>query len=100
MLRVSEKVKKARPEPDAPLEITIYDRPSELRMSLPPDSILNRQVKVRMDGIVMSTLYPDSDGTVHLVPYMDDMNGERNISIHDETGNQISGRTLVFRHAV
>lgn len=97
MPRVSGKAKEAKPEPDKPLEITVYDRPRELRMSLPPDTTSGKRVEVRMDGIVMSTPYPDSDGTVHLVLYVDDMKGERNISIHDETGDQIAGRTLVFR---
>ena len=87
----------AKPEPDAPLEIVVYDRPRELRMSLPPETPKDERVEVRMDGAVMSTPYPDSDGAVHLVLYPDDMRGERNISIHDYAGNQVAGRTLVFK---
>ena len=86
----------AGPEPDEPLEIAVYDRPRELRMSLPPGTPPEGRLEVRMDGVVVSTPYPDSDGTVHLVLYPDDMRGERTVSIHDDTGDQVAGRTLVF----
>ena len=86
----------ARPEPDEPLEIAVYDRPRGLRMSLPPGTPPEGRLEVRLDGVVASTPYPDSDGTVYLVLYPDDMRGERTVSIHDGAGAQVAGRTLVF----
>ena len=86
----------AKPEPDVPLEIAVYDRPRELRMSLPQGVPPEGRLEVRIDGVVIATPYPDSDGTVHLVLYPDDMRGERTVSIHDGTGAQVAGRTLVF----
>lgn len=90
---------KAEPEPDVPLQITVHDRPRELRMSLPPDIPYDERLEVRIDGIIVSTPHPDTDGMVHLVLYPDDMKGERNITIHTTSGVQVAGRTLVFVQA-
>ena len=96
MPRATRGMVEAKPEPDAPLEIVVYDRPRELRMGLPPGTPADRRVEVRMDGAVVGTQHPDSDGTVHLVLYPDDMRGERTITIHDGAGAQLAGRVLVF----
>ena len=76
--------------------MTVHDRPAELRMSLPRDTPQDKRLEVRLDGVMCSTPYPDTNGTVHLVLYPDDMIGERSITIHDETGEQIAGRNMVF----
>ena len=86
----------ARPKPDEPLEIAVYDRPRGLRMSLPPGTPPEGRLEGRLDGMVVSMPYLDSDGTVYLVLYLDDMHGERTVSIHDGAGAQLAGRTLVF----
>lgn len=99
MPRASGKAAEVKPEPDAPLEITVYDRPRELRMSLPAGTPLEKRLEVRLDGVTVSTPHPDTDGTVHLRLYPDDMRGERTVTIHDETGSQVAGRQLVFVQA-
>ena len=96
MPRAVQDTAEAKPTPDDTLQITVYDRPRELRMSLPSDMPLDKRLEVRMDGVLCSTPHPDTDGTVHLVLYPDDMFGERSITIHDDTGAQVAGRTLVF----
>lgn len=96
MPRVSGKAVEAKPEPDEPLEIVIRDRPWELRMSLPAGTPMDKRLEVRLDGVRAGTPHPDTDGTAHLVLYPDDMRGERIVTIHDDTGAQIAGRTLVF----
>ena len=97
MPRAARGAVEARPEPDAPLEIAVYDRPRELRMELPAGTPADRRVGVRMDGAALGPpRYPDSDGTVHLVLYPDDMRGERTVTVHDGAGAQLAGRTLVF----
>ena len=96
MPRVRGGPAEAKPEPDEPIQITVHDRPWELRMSLPPGISLENRLEVRIDGTVAGTPHPDTDGTVHLVLYPDDMKGERTVTIHDNTGTQLAGRTLVF----
>ena len=86
----------AKPEPDAPLEITVYDRPWELRMSLPHGTPLEKRLAVRLDDVLVSTPHPNTDGTVHLRLYPDDMKGERVVTVHDDSGAQLAGRVLVF----
>ncbi len=96
MPRAVQDTADAKPTPDESLQITVYDRPRELRMSLPSDMPLDKRLEVRMDDVLCSTPHPDTDGTVHLVLYPDDMVGEKSITIHDDTGAQVAGRTLVF----
>ncbi len=96
MPRAVRDTAEAKPTPDDTLQITVYDRPRELRMSLPSDMPLDKRLEVRMDGVLCSTPHPDTDGTIHLVLYPDDMFGERSVTIHDDTGAQVAGRTLVF----
>ena len=69
-------------------------------MSLLPGTPPEGRLEVRMDGMLVSPPYPDSDGTVHLVLYPDDMMEERTVSIHDDAGAQVAGRTLVFVQGV
>ena len=98
MPRTSGKATEAKPEPDMPLEIAVSDRPREFRMKLPPGTSGDGRVEVRMDGVVLSTPHPDSDGTVHIILYPDDMRGERDVTIHKD-GRQVAGRTFVFKQA-
>lgn len=101
MPRMSGKAKaaEAKPEPDAPLEIEVHDRPLELLLSLPPGSADGGRVEVRLDGVMMSTPQPGSDNAVHVILYPDDMKGERTVTVHDGSGEQVAGRTLVFVQA-
>ncbi len=96
MPRMTKRSMEAQPEHNEPISITVYDRPRELRMSLPFGTSLDKRLEVKLDGNIVSTPHPDTDGTVHLVLYPDDMVGERIVTIHDETGRQIAGRVLVF----
>ena len=41
---------------------------------------------MRIDGTVAGTPHPDTDGTVHLVLYPDDVKGERTVTVHDNAG--------------
>ena len=95
--RASGKPREAKPEPDAPLEVIVFDQPREFRMSLPSDVPRDIDVEVRLDGARINTQRPDSNGTVHLTLYPDDMRGERNVTIHDMADEQLAGITMIFR---
>lgn len=96
MPRASGKVAEAKPEPDAPLEIAAIDRPRELHMMLPPGTPIDKRLEVRLDGVLVGTPHPSSDGTVSLMLYPDDMRGERLVAVLDGSGSQVAGRKLVF----
>lgn len=96
MPKASGKPTEAKPEPDEPLEMVAIDRPRELHMLLPPDTPMDKRLEVRLDGVLVGTPQPASDGTVPLTIYPDDMRGERTVTVLDDTGSQLAGRVLVF----
>lgn len=89
----------AKPQVDEPIEITVHDAPRELRMTLPADTPTDKRLEIRLDGVIYNTTFPDTNGTVQMVLYVDDMVGERSVTIHGAGGAQIAGRNLVFVQA-